>query len=51
MTTSTLFPQNLQREILPFVSALAATLVFDFPFSAIPVPPFGIQQARRFPGQ
>jgi hypothetical protein len=34
-TTSTLFPQKLQRFTLFFDSALAATSVFDFPFSAI----------------
>jgi hypothetical protein len=34
-TTSTLFPQMLQRCTLFFASALDETSVFDFPFSAI----------------
>jgi hypothetical protein len=41
-TTSTLFPQMLQRWILPFASALAETSVFDFPFSAMLIPPFRV---------
>jgi len=41
MTTSTLFPQQLQRWTLFLASALAETSVFDFPFSAIAfLPPF-----------
>jgi len=39
-TISTLLPQMLQRWILPFASARAPTSVFDFPFSAISIPPF-----------
>jgi hypothetical protein len=38
-TTSTLFPQLLQKLPLPLFSALAATSVFDF-FSAMVLPPF-----------
>jgi hypothetical protein len=41
-TTSTLLPQMLQRWILPFASALAETSVFDFPFSAMFIPPFSV---------
>jgi len=42
-TTSTLLPQMLQRCILLFASARAPTSVFDFPFSAISIPPFFCQ--------
>jgi hypothetical protein len=41
-TTSTLLPQMLQRCTLLFASARAPTSVFDFPFSAIGIPPFFI---------
>ena len=39
-TTSTLFPQLLQHCALLFAPARAETSVFDFPFSAILLPPF-----------
>jgi hypothetical protein len=42
-TTSTLFPQLLQHCALLFAPARAETSVFDFPFSAILLPPFPVQ--------
>jgi hypothetical protein len=41
-TTSTLFPQLLQHCALLLLPARAETSVFDFPFSAILLPPFPI---------
>jgi hypothetical protein len=45
-TISTLLPQMLQRCILLFASVRAPTSVFDFPFSAISIPPFFFQFIR-----
>lgn len=42
ITTSTFFPQLRQSCALLLFSALAATSVFDFPFSAMIHPPFAI---------
>ena len=39
-TTSTLFPQKLHVRTALLASALAATLVFDFTFPAMIIPPF-----------
>jgi hypothetical protein len=49
-TTSTLFPQLLQHCALLFAPARAETSVFDFPFSAILIPPFQFQDLSSIVG-